>query len=46
MGKTMNGSDLPKRPFSELTITEQAAVLKARYKHSIKQVGIRSRVTN
>ena len=31
MGKTMNGSDLWKRPFSELTISEQAAVLKARY---------------
>lgn len=31
MGKMMNESDLPKRPFSELTISEQAAVLKARY---------------
>lgn len=31
MGKMMNESELPKRPFSELTISEQAAVLKARY---------------
>lgn len=31
MGKMMNESDLLKRPFSELTISEQAAVLKARY---------------
>ena len=31
MGKMMNVSDLLKRPFSELTISEQAAVLKAKY---------------
>lgn len=31
MGRMMNESDLQKRTFSELTISEQAAVLKARY---------------
>ena len=37
MGKTMNGSDLRKRPFSELTISEQAAVLKARYEEGTSE---------
>ena len=31
MGKMMNESDLLKRPFAEMSISEQAAVLKARY---------------
>ena len=39
MGKTMNGSDLRKRPFSELTISEQAAVLKARYEEETSEPG-------
>ena len=39
MGKTMNASDLMKRPFSELTVSEQAAVLKARYDEENSEPG-------
>ena len=39
MGETMNASDLMKRPFSDLTISEQAAVLKARYDEETSEPG-------
>ena len=39
MGKMVNESDLLKRPFSELTISEQAAVLKARYDEETSEPG-------
>lgn len=39
MGKTMNASDLMKRSFSDLTVSEHAAVLKARYDEEISEPG-------
>lgn len=39
MGKMMNASDLLKRPFSDLTISEQAAVLKTRYDEETSEPG-------
>lgn len=39
MGKKMNEIDLLKRPFSELTISEQAAVLKTRYDEETSEPG-------
>lgn len=39
MGKTMSAFDLMKRPFSDLTISEQAAVLKARYDEETSEPG-------
>ena len=39
MGETMNASDLMKRPFSDLTVSEQAAVLKARYDEETSEPG-------
>ena len=39
MGKTMNATDLMKRPFSDLTVSEQAAVLRARYDEETSEPG-------
>ena len=39
MGETMNASDLMKRPFSDLTVSEQAAVLRARYDEEASEPG-------
>lgn len=39
MGKMMNASDLMKRPFSDLTVSEQAAVLKVRYDEETTEPG-------
>ncbi len=42
MGKTINASDLLKKPFSDLTVSEQAAVLKARYDEETSEPGSQS----